>query len=90
MKKEYFYTIYSIELKEGAEEINNDTLEDLKAVTQFDTMQEVAEYLDEHIKYIYSIKTIKNKYKLINQKYAIYKDYVLINEDGEEIEGAEA
>ena len=72
--KDYFYTINELILKDEGEELSEDNIKDLKLLTQFDTMEDVARYLDANIKYLYSIKTINNKVKCINNKIMIYKD----------------
>ena len=73
-KIEKFYSIYKIILKEGAEEIKEDNIKDLKIISIADDLQQVADILNYNKKYLSSIKTIKNRYKIIDNKYIIYID----------------
>ena len=73
-KIEKFYSVYRIILKEKEKGVNEDNIKDLTNIGICDTLQDVAELLNYNNTYIKSIKTIKNKYKLIDNKYIVYID----------------
>ena len=73
-KIEKFYSVYRIVLKEGSEQVDNENIKDLVNVGVCDTLQDVADLLNYNTSYLKSIKTKKNKYKLIDNKYIIYLD----------------
>ena len=74
--KKYQYTIYKIKLKDEMQDVTNDNIKDLEMLTFFDSMDDVAKYLEMHKKYICTFKTIKNHYKIINNDIAIFKDTI--------------
>ena len=73
-KIEKFYSVYRIVLKEGSEQVDNENIKDLVNVGVCDTLQDVADLLNYNTSYLKSIKTKKNKYKLIDNKKKIYLD----------------
>lgn len=78
--KKYQYTFYKIILKDNTKEISNDNIKDLKLITFFDSMEQVSDYLNYNLKYLSTFKTIKNRYKIVN-------DIIIYKDDIEELEG---
>ena len=69
-----FYSVYRIILKEKEKGATNDNIKDLQTIGIVDDLEQVADLLNYNSNYIRAIKTIKNKYKLIDDKYIIYLD----------------
>lgn len=73
-KIDRFYSVYRIILKEKEEGVKEDNIKDLQTIGIVDDLEQVADLLKYNSNYIRAIKTIKNKYKLIDNKYIIYLD----------------
>ena len=73
-KIEKFYSVYRIILKEKEEGVKEDNIKDLRTIGIVDDLEQVADLLKYNSNYIRAIKTIKNRYKIIDNKYIIYLD----------------